>query len=173
MKRFTKTRTRKVLTATVSTLLICAAAALAYYLVNFELSGESTATLGEKSSTIVKETFSRVEVMLNGSQPGANNVLEVQPTKTITLTTGAKLVVTFTTLPTTCLPAWFRADDPGGVTSQAGDLLQAGGSTKAETITAGSNITGLHAEFISSAESQTACEKATVTAHVVLTGTGH
>jgi hypothetical protein len=178
MQRFKHwTKAHKAVTAILSTLLLTAVVAGAYYLATVTFTGESTGTLGKGTATNINEPIT--VTMPTGMLPGNMYpfTATVKPTKAITLEPGQKLSAEFTTVPSTCKAEWFELEWTGEVVGfSAWQLMKIGGSTEVITLPAAtvSAIKKLEIKFKESpTENQTVCNEAKVTVKLTVTGPGH
>ena len=171
---------RKGVIAGITTLLVCAATAAAYFLIVYTFSGEGSSTAGK--STPVAESLT--VTMANGIVPGGTEPLTLvtNTPANLPVLAGAKLTVTYTTSSSECKPEWFTTVVTGPEPKELERLLTTG-SESTSTIKSGAQPVAVSFRPTTStavfavqmkeepAVNQTACESATLTAHAKLIGT--
>ena len=175
---------RKGVIAGITTLLVCAATAAAYFLIVYTFSGEGSSTAGKGTPVSEPLTVN----MGAGVTPGNSVTLTLSTNlaKEITLLAGAKLTVTYTTSAAECKPEWFTTKVTGTGAPEVEALLGAGTVSTTKLGPGLESLVNPHPGglVVSSkpatievsmkeepAVNQTACESATITTHAKLVGT--
>ena len=163
---------RRKVTAALSTLLIVAASALAFYLLSYMFEGEGKSKIGPATPTAETLTVS-VPTITGPGQTEALTISSKPPTE-VKLAAGAKLTVTITNnKEPECKSSWFKLETPTGELA----ALLGTGSVKAVTFPAGvsSSLNTLYSvsprvEFKEEAVNQSSCEGAEITTKASLSG---
>lgn len=186
MKGLTKTRGRKVATAIVSTLLVCAAVSFAYYLIAVTFSGEGSVTGGTSSATISEPltvtTEAGVEPFVPGTEYGAQVNPTIKPAKEIHLLPGAKVAYAISTAnEAACKASWFvlHPSNRGTQTKVGMELAEKlmGSGTVAETTYKAAEVAGVGTYSVTfkeeAAVNQSGCEGTQIKVKLTLTGQSH
>jgi hypothetical protein len=171
---------RKGVIAAITTLLICAATAAAYFLIVYTFSGEGSSTAGKSTPVSEPLTVS----MEPGITPGISKVLTINTSSAsnLPILAGAKLVVTYTTSSPECKPEWFTTVVTGTegkelerlltTGTESGTTIKLGVQSVAVSFRPGTSTSVFDVMMKEEAAvNQSACESATITAHAKLTGT--